>query len=132
MNQNRKQCAPGSENISRKGGVAPLNSRNVKFMERFAIQTSIAAANDGREKGFHLPETIRQQASDSSDRAAYYIPSKPPFVDSGAVRQNTHEPEDAYPIVQDYADLLGQGVLPFVTSQESFATRSGANQLMTL
>src|SRR6516225_8163019 len=60
MNQNRKQCAPGSENISRKGGVAPLNSRNVKFMELFAIQTSIAAANDGREKGFHLPETIRQ------------------------------------------------------------------------
>src|SRR5262249_49879466 len=45
---------------------------------------------------------------------------------------NTHEPGDVYPIVQDCADPLGRGVLLFLTSQESFATRSGANQLMTL
>jgi len=39
--------------------------------------------------------------------------------------------EDAYPIVQDYPDLLGRGVLPFLTWQESLATRQGANQLVS-
>ena len=63
------------------------------------------------------------QAFDSSETAAYYIPSTRPCVDSEAVRQNAREPEDAYPVVQDYADLLGQAVLPFLTWQESFATR---------
>jgi len=41
------------------------------------------------------------QVFDSSDRAAYYIPSRPPFVESGAVRQSIHELEDAYPVAQD-------------------------------
>src|SRR4029077_17261278 len=33
---------------------------------------------------------------------------------------------------QDYADLRQRGVLLFLTWPESFATRSGANRLMTL
>jgi hypothetical protein len=33
---------------------------------------------------------------DNSKRAAYYIPSTHPFVDSGAVRQSIHEREDGY------------------------------------
>jgi len=57
---------------------------------------------------------------------------KPRFVDSEAVRQSIHEREDAYRDAQDYADLPQRGVLPFLTLQESFATRLGSNQLMTL
>ena len=37
---------------------------------------------------------------------------------SGAARQSIHEREDAYPVVQDYADLLRRGVLLFLTDQE--------------
>ena len=37
------------------------------------------------------------QAFGNNHIAAYYIPSKPRFVDSGAVRQNIHEREDGYP-----------------------------------
>ena len=71
------------------------------------------------------------QAFDSDERAAYYIPSKRPIVDSGAVRQSVHEREDGYLIVQGRTDLLGREDLPFLTWQESFATRSGSDQLMT-
>ena len=70
------------------------------------------------------------QALDHSERAAYYIPSMHPFVDSEAVRQSIHEREDVYPVAQDYADLLPRGVLLFVIWKESCATRSGANQLI--
>jgi hypothetical protein len=52
---------------------------------------------------------------DNNDRAAYCIPSKPRFVESGAVRQSIHEREDAYLDAHDYADLLGRGVLLFST-----------------
>jgi hypothetical protein len=47
--------------------------------------------------------------------ACYCIPSTPRFVEAGAVRQSIREREDAYPVAQDYADLLLQGVLPFLT-----------------
>ena len=39
-------------------------------------------------------------------------------VDSEAVRQNTHAQEDAYPDVQDYADLPQRGVLLFLVWKE--------------
>ena len=68
----------------------------------------------------------------TKNRPAYYIPSRPPFVDSAAVHQSIRESGDAYQAAQDYAYLLGRGVLPFLTWQESFAARQGANQLMTL
>src|SRR6516164_10398797 len=68
----------------------------------------------------------------NSYKAAYYIPSTLTIVDFGAVRQSIREREDAYPVDQDYADLLPRAVLLFLTWQGSFATRSGANQLMTL
>ena len=62
---------------------------------------------------------------DNDDRVVYCIPSKPQFVESEAVRQNIHEREDAYPNVQDYADLRGPGALLFLAWQGSFATRLG-------
>jgi len=71
-------------------------------------------------------------AFDSNERAAYYIPSRHPFVDSGAVRQSIHEREDVYPVARDYADLLLRAALPFLTWLEMFAIPQGANQLMTL
>ena len=37
-----------------------MNSRNVDFMKRLVIQFGVAAADDGREKWFHLREAIRQ------------------------------------------------------------------------
>jgi hypothetical protein len=72
------------------------------------------------------------QAFDSNEIAAYYIPSKHPFVESGAVRQSIREREGAYRFVQKYANLRERGVLLALTWQESFATRLGANQLVTL
>jgi len=45
------------------------------------------------------------QAFDNNHIAAYYIPSKPRFVDSGAVRQSIHEREDGHPDSQDGPDL---------------------------
>src|ERR1700738_382188 len=60
MNQNREQCSSGSENVRRERFIPPLNARHVNFMQRLSTQTGIAAADDGREKWFHLPETIRQ------------------------------------------------------------------------
>ena len=71
------------------------------------------------------------QAFDSNERAAYYIPSTRPFVDSGAARQSIHEREGAYRDVADYVGRPGLEVLLFLTWQESFATRQGANQLAT-
>jgi hypothetical protein len=38
------------------------------------------------------------QAFDNNGKAAYYIPSMHLFVESEAVRQNTHEREDVYPV----------------------------------
>ena len=64
-----------------------------------------------------------EQAFDNSERAAYYIPSTHPLVDSEAARQSIHEREDAYPVAQGYADLLPRGVLLFLIWLESFATR---------
>jgi hypothetical protein len=60
------------------------------------------------------------------------MPSKLPFVDSGAVRQSIREQEGAYRFVQNYANLRERGVLLALTWQESFAIRLGANQLLTL
>jgi hypothetical protein len=69
------------------------------------------------------PASAEAEAFDSNERVGYYILSKRPFVDSEAVRQSIHEREGAYPVAQDYADLLGRGVLLFLTWQETFATR---------
>ena len=33
MNQHRQQCPPGSENVSSEEGVAPLNPRNINFVQ---------------------------------------------------------------------------------------------------
>jgi hypothetical protein len=41
-------------------GITPLNPRKVNFIQRLSKQTGVAAADDGREKRFHLPEAIRQ------------------------------------------------------------------------
>ena len=71
------------------------------------------------------------QAFDNDDRAAYYIPSTHPFVDSEAVRQRIHEREDEYRDTQDYEDPLPQEVLLILIEQKPFAIRSGSNQLVT-
>src|SRR4029077_7204382 len=47
-------------NPTRIVGIPPLNPRNVNLMQRLSKQTGIAATDDGREKWFHLPETIGQ------------------------------------------------------------------------
>jgi hypothetical protein len=72
------------------------------------------------------------QAFDNNERAAYYIPATHPFAGSAAVRRSIRERADGYRDTQDYADLRQRGVLLFLTWQESFATRWGADQLMTL
>ena len=69
---------------------------------------------------------------DNNCRADCYIPSKRLFVESAAVRQGIHELEDAHRDAQDCWDLLQRGVLPFLTWQESFATRSGSDSLAAL
>src|ERR1700740_2546363 len=60
MNQNQEQCSSGSEDVRREEGISPLNPLNVNFVQRFAKQTRIAAADDSQEKRLHLPETIWQ------------------------------------------------------------------------
>src|SRR5580704_3094810 len=60
MHQNRKQCSSGPKDLHRKGGVASLNPRNINFMQSFAIQTGIAAADNCQEKRLHFPNIIRQ------------------------------------------------------------------------
>jgi hypothetical protein len=58
------------------------------------------------------------QLLDNDYRAAYCIPSKRPFVDFEAVRQNIHALADVYPDTQDYADLRERAALLFLTWQE--------------
>jgi hypothetical protein len=55
------------------------------------------------------------QAFDNTRKAACCIPSKLQFVGFEAVPQSIREREDAYPIAQDYADLLGREASPFLT-----------------
>src|SRR5215468_7519291 len=74
----------------------------------------------------------RPRAFDNIHIAAYCIPSMHSFVDSEAVRQSIHEPEDEHRDTQDFADLRQPGASLFVAWQESSATRSASNQLMTL
>jgi hypothetical protein len=47
--------APFHVEAARSGDIPLLNPRNVNFMQRFSKQTGITAADDGREKWFHLP-----------------------------------------------------------------------------
>src|SRR5262249_13671773 len=60
-----------------------------------------------------------------SDRAAYYILSTHSFLDSGAVRQSIHEPEDAYRVVQGFVDLPQRAVLLFLIWREPFVNSVG-------
>src|ERR1700739_2460957 len=60
LNQSREEWPGCSKYVSCKAGIPSLNPRNVNFMQRLSKQTGIAAADDCREKWFHLPETIRQ------------------------------------------------------------------------
>ena len=46
MNQSREQSSSRSKNVGHKVGIASLNPGNVNFMQRFAKQTGIAAADD--------------------------------------------------------------------------------------
>jgi hypothetical protein len=46
MSQTGPQSS-GSENLTRKVGIPPLNPRNVNFMQRLSKQTGMAAANNG-------------------------------------------------------------------------------------
>jgi hypothetical protein len=93
---------------------------------------SADARHESATADHKFPAAPGAQGLDSSERAVCYILSRPRFVDSGAVRQSIHEREGAYPVAQDYAELLEQGVLLFLTWQESFATPEGVNQLMIL
>src|ERR1700760_4322510 len=77
-----------------------------------------------------FPRNFRATAAqdfDNNGRAAYYIPSKPQFVDSVAVHRSIHEREDAYPVAQDYAHLRQTRVSLFLVYQGCFAMRSGSN-----
>jgi len=46
MNQSSQQSSSRSKNVGHKVGIASLNPGNVNFMQRFAKQTGIAAADD--------------------------------------------------------------------------------------
>jgi hypothetical protein len=46
MNQSPQQSSSRSENVGSEVGIASLNPGNVDFMQRFAEQTGIAAADD--------------------------------------------------------------------------------------
>ena len=128
MDQNRKQGPSDAENISRKAGVSPLNARHVNVMQRLPKQTGVAAADHCQEKWLHFLEAIRQLGGkrlDNGKKAADCTPAMPRFVDSETVRQSIHEPEDAYRVVQGYADLLQREASLFLIWQELIATRSG-------
>src|SRR6516225_5076383 len=65
------------------------------------------------------------QAFDSNYRAVYCTPSKPPSVESEAVRQSIHEREGGYPDSRGCADLPRLRALLSSVCQESSATRFG-------
>jgi hypothetical protein len=55
-----------------------------------------------------------------------------PFVDSESARQSIRAREDAYPVVQDHADLLGREVLLFLAWPRASATQLSSNPLTPL
>jgi hypothetical protein len=45
VNHDRKQCLSDSEDPGSEGGISPLNSRDVDFVQRFAKEAGMAAAD---------------------------------------------------------------------------------------
>ena len=125
MDQNRKQCPSDAEDISRKAGVSPLNARHVHVMQRLPKLTGVAAADCCHEKWLHFPGSYRAtpgQAFDNGKKAADCTLAMPWVADFETVRQSIHAPEDAYRVVQGYADLLQREASLFLVGQESIAT----------
>src|ERR1700692_2943961 len=75
---------------------------------------------------------VEAQWIDNIYTAAYCIPSTRPFVYSEAVRQSIHEPKDGYPDPRDCADLRLRVISLSLAWQQSVATRSASNQLVSL
>ena len=56
ISQNREQCSSAPRMLAAKDGLPPLNPRNINFMQDFAKQTGMTAANCCQEKGLHFAE----------------------------------------------------------------------------
>jgi len=60
MDESGKHCLSGAENVDRERRVSTLNARDVNVLQRFTIQTGVAAADHCQEERLHLSKTLRQ------------------------------------------------------------------------
>src|SRR6476620_10227059 len=60
MGQCREQSSSDPEDIRSEGGISALHPRNIDFMQDFAIQTGMTAADCCQEKGLHFAKGLGQ------------------------------------------------------------------------
>jgi hypothetical protein len=54
VDESGKDCLSGTEDVNREGRISTLDARNVDIMQRFTIETGVAAADHCQEKRLHF------------------------------------------------------------------------------